>query len=44
MNTETKIALLKSRQQTLLARGPYNLKLVAKLERQIRALQNGKTV
>ncbi len=38
MTNDIKIAILRRRQRLLTKRGPYNLHIVAKLERRIRAL------
>lgn len=40
MNTETKIMLLKRRRTLLESRGPHNMRLIAKIDRQIRTLEN----
>lgn len=40
MNNELKIKLLKQRKALLESRGPHNCKLIAKIERQIRAREN----
>ncbi len=40
MNTETKIMILKQRRALLEARGTHNNRLVAKIDRQIRALES----
>lgn len=37
---ETQIKLLKGRIALLTARGPHNAKIIAKLKRQLRALEN----
>ena len=39
MNNETKIMILKQRRSLLEARGTHNNRLVAKIDRQIRALE-----
>ena len=39
MNNENKILILKQRRALLAARGSHNDKIVAKLDRQIRALE-----
>ena len=39
MNNETKIMILKQRRALLEARGTHNNKLIAKIDRQIRALE-----
>jgi hypothetical protein len=40
MNKELQIILLKQRKALLQARGPHNDRLVAKIDRQIRKLEN----
>lgn len=40
MNNETKIMILKQRRALLEARGTHNNRLVAKLDRKIRALES----
>lgn len=40
MNNETKIMILKQRRALLEARGSHNNRLVAKIDRRIRALEN----
>ena len=40
MTNEQKILMLKQRRALLEARGSHNIKIVAKIDRQIRALEN----
>ena len=40
MNNETKIMILKQRRALLKSRGIHNNKLIAKIDRRIRALEN----
>ena len=40
MNNETKIMLLKQRKAMLASRGPHNNKLISKINRRIRALED----